>query len=304
MTRYRLRSFGYWLAASALVAALSAAAAHAQGKPDFEFHRDLAQGKRFYLSDIIGDVTVTGSSGRTVEVTAVKRSRQHGNPEDVTIETVELGDGVALCVRYPSERRYGHPSSEARLGKNPCSWESDSRGWHHDDGDRNDTEVNFTVRVPAGLKLHIGTVSGDVHAEQLEGDLSIHSVSGDVSLNVGRGPAVDLETVSGNVDLLDISSKDVSGHTISGEIRFRGPILEGGEYDFATTSGDIRATLPERPSATLSAATFSGGFSSDLPVNQDSSRRHRHRYDATWGSGSAKLYMESLSGDLSIRVNK
>ena len=304
MTRERMRSFAYWLAASALVAAVSAAAAHAQGKPDFEFHRDLAQGKRFYLADIMGDVTVTGGSGRTVEVTAIKRTRRHGNPEDVTIETIELNDGVALCVRYPSERRNGHPSSEASLAKNPCSWESDCCGWHHNDSDRNDTEVDFTVRVPAGLKLHIGTVSGDVHGEHLEGDLSIHSVSGDVSLDGGRGPTVDLETVSGSVQLLDVTSKDVSGHTISGEITFRGPILEGGEYDFATTSGDIRATLPERPSATLSAGTFSGGFSSDLPVNQDSSRRHRHRYDATWGSGSAKLYMESLSGDLSIRVNR
>ncbi len=301
MTHSRLHRFVCWLAASALVAVVSAAAAHAQGKPDFEFRRELAEGKRFYLADIMGNVTVTGGSGRTVEVSAVKRARRHGSPEDVSIETVELDDGVALCVRYPQHD--GRRSSEAARAKNPCSWEDHCCGWHHND-DRNDTEVDFIVRVPAGLRLHIGTVSGDVHAEHLEGDLTIRSVSGDVRLEGGRGPTVDLETVSGNVDLLDINSKDVSGHTISGEISFRGPILEGGEYDFATTSGDIRATLPERPSATLSAATFSGGFSSDLPVNQDASRRHRHRYDATWGSGSAKLYMESLSGDLSIRVNR
>ena len=303
MTRYRMKSFGYWLAASALVAALSAAAARAQGKPDFEFHRDLAQGKRFYLSDIMGDVTVTGGSGRTVEVTAIKRTGRHGEPVDVTIETIELDDGVALCVRYPSSQE-GHRGSQSARTKNPCAWESDWDHHYHSNDERNDTKVDFTIRVPAGLRLHVGTVSGDVHADHLEGDLTIRSVSGDVSLDGGRGPTVDLETVSGNVELLDINSKEVSGHTISGEITFRGPILEGGSYDFATTSGDIRAVLPERPSATLSAATFSGGFSSDLPVNEDSSRRHRHRYDATWGSGSAKLYMESLSGDLSIRVTR
>ncbi len=271
-----------------------------QGKPDFEFRRDLAAGKRFYLADIIGDVTVTGGSGRSVEVTAVKREGKHGDPEDVTIETIELEDGVALCVRYPSSRGR-RPPSEKALAKNPCSWSDGNWGNHNE---RNDTEVDFTVRVPAGLRLRIGTVSGDVFAERLEGDLELHSVSGDVRLNGGRGASVNLETVSGDVDLLDVTSKEVSGHTISGEIVFRGPVQDGGSYDFSTTSGDISATLPGQPSATLSAATFSGSFSSDLPVNQDASRRRRHRYNATWGDGSAKLYMESLSGDLSIRVNR
>ena len=105
MTRYRLKSFGYWLAASALVAALSAAAAQAQGKPDFEFHRDLGPGKRFYLSDIMGDVTVTGGSGRTVEVTAIKRTGRHGEPVDVTIETIELMmASQSVCVIPPHRK--------------------------------------------------------------------------------------------------------------------------------------------------------------------------------------------------------
>ncbi|HEY9383218.1 MAG TPA: DUF4097 family beta strand repeat-containing protein [Gemmatimonadales bacterium] len=294
---YRLSAMGYWLAASAGVALLGGGAA-AQGKPDFEFRRELTQGKRFYLSDIIGDVTVTGGSGRTVEVSAVKQAGRHGEPEDVTIETIELDDGVALCVRYPAERR-GNRSSEKALARNPCSWEGRWSG----NGDRNDTEVHFTVRVPAGLRLHIGTVSGNVDARGLEGELELRSVSGDVALEGGRGSSIDLETVSGDVHLLDITSPDVTGHTVSGEIAFRGPVQDGGSYDFATTSGDIDLTLPQRPNATLSAATFSGGFSSDLPTSQDAgTRRKRHRYDATWGSGSAKLYMESLSGDLTIRV--
>jgi hypothetical protein len=296
----RLTAFAYWLAGSAATALLSAAAAQAQGKPDFEFRRELAAGKRFYLADIIGDVTVTGGSGRSIEVTAVKREGKHGDPEDVTIETIELEDGVALCVRYPFSRG-GRPPSEKARARNPCSWGEGNWGNHNE---RNDTEVHFTVRVPAGLRLRIGTVSGDVFAERLEGDLDLHSVSGDVHLNGGRGESINLETVSGDVDLLDVTSKQVSGHTISGEIVFRGPIQDGGDYDFTTTSGDITAQLPLRPSATLTAATFSGDFSSDLPVNQDLNRRRRHRYNATWGDGSAKLYMESLSGDLSIRLNR
>jgi len=273
--------------------------APAQGGPQFEFRRELAAGKRFHLSNVIGDVVVTGGSGRTVEVTAVKKQGRHGDPEDVTLEVIELDDGVALCVRYPyTGRRRSMSSSKS---KNPCSWED---GNWSGNGDRNDTEVNLTIRVPAGLRLRIGTVSGDVAGERLEGELELRSVSGDVRLEGGQGPSIDLETVSGDVNLLKVSSKEVSGRTVSGEILFEGPVMDGGTYDFGTTSGDITLRLPGRPNATMSAATFSGGFSSDLPVNQDASRRRRHRFAATWGSGSARLDLESLSGDVTIRVTK
>jgi hypothetical protein len=285
-----------------LVAALGfAGTASAQAKPDFEFHRDLPQGKRFYVANVIGDVVVVGTSGRTVEATAVKKVGRHGDPEDVAIEIVELDDGVALCVRYPSQHGRRRGSNDG-ADKNPCSW-SDWNGGN-DRKDRNDTEVNMTLRVPAGLRLHAGTVSGDVRAERLVGDLEIHSVSGDVLLTGGSGPAIDLETVSGDVTLEDVTSKDVSGHTVSGEVLFRGPIQDGGSYDFATTSGDIRLLLPEPPNATLSGATFSGRFSSDLPTSPDETHRRRHRVAATWGNGSARLDVESLSGDITIRVTK
>jgi hypothetical protein len=284
-----------------VAALLAAAPLGAQGKPDFELRRELAAGQRLYVQNIIGDVQVTGGPGRTVEVTALKKAGRYGEPADVTVETVEIDDGVAICVRYPNQGRRRPPTAEQQA-KHPCStgdWDGDD--WH-DRGHRNDTKVDFTVRVPAGLRLHAGTVSGDVRAERLDGDLEIHSVSGDVHLLGGRGAAIDLETVSGDVELTDVHSKDVSGHTVSGEISFSGPIEDGGEYDFATTSGDITVRLPARPNATLSAATFSGRLSSDLPITPNESGRRRHRYAATWGSGSARLGLESLSGDLAIRV--
>lgn len=287
------------IAPLALGVLLAAQPVAAQGRPDFEFHRDLAQGKRLYLQNIIGDVAVTGGSGRGVEITAAKKEGRHGNPADVTVETIDLDDGVAICVRYPGQgtRRRSSDAATSKRG-NPCS--SDNWGGN---GDRNDTQVNFTVRVPAGLILRIGTVSGDINAEKLEGDLDLQSVSGDARLTGGTGPSINVETVSGDVDILDANAVEVSGHTISGEVSFRGPILANGSYDFATTSGDIVLTLPPSPNAKLSAATFSGRFSSDLPTSHDDTRRRRHRYDATWGTGSARLDVESLSGDIRITTS-
>jgi hypothetical protein len=284
------------LAAAALGVA---AAAPAQSRTDFEFRRELAAGKRFHLHNIIGDVQVTGGAGRTVQVTATKKAGRHGDPEDVTIETIELSDGVALCVRYPGQRRDDRSDDDGKEpgSKNPCS----TRGrWNTNE--RNDTQVSFTVRVPAGLILRLGTVSGDLIANNLDGELDLTSVSGDVRLDGGRGQGISLETVSGDVDLLDVRAREVSGHTVSGEVTFRGPVLDGGSYDFSTTSGDITIGLPERPNATLSAATFSGRFSSDIGTTQQSGR-NRRRHSATWGSGSARLDLESLSGDIRITTS-
>jgi hypothetical protein len=293
----------------ALAAATAAAELGAQGRSEFEFRRELAAGRRLVVQNIIGDVEVTGGGGRTVELTATKRAGRYGEPEDVRLETIELEDGVALCVRYPGQERRSSRADRAERTersdpdergrsderRNPCS----SSGNWGNNGDRNDTEVTMTIRVPAGLLLRIGTVSGDLTASNLEGELELSSVSGDVSLTGGRGQSIELETVSGSVGLLDVRARNVTGYTVSGEVTFRGPILDGGAYDFSTTSGDIEVGLPERPNATLSAATFSGRFASDLTTTQQPGRR-RHRYSATWGTGSARLDVESLSGDIRI----
>jgi len=50
---------------------------------DFEFHRELSPGSRFVLRNIIGDVRLEGTSGRTIQVTAIKKAGHHGDPEDV-----------------------------------------------------------------------------------------------------------------------------------------------------------------------------------------------------------------------------
>lgn len=283
-----------------LGALLLAPALAAQQGASLDFRRDLAAGKRLVIQNIIGDIKVVGTSGRGVEVSGVRVKRRYGDPEDVTMEVVELDNGVALCIRYPQHSGPRHHSDN--LDKEPCS--SDSDCCWSGDHDRNDTEVNLTVKVPSGLLLRIGTVSGDVLAESLTGDLELRSVSGDVRLTGGNGPSISLETVSGDVELMDGRAPEVYGHTISGEVTFRGPILKDGSYEFSTTSGNIGLTIPESPDAKLSAATFSGRFSSDLPTSQDERRRNRHRYNATWGNGSAHLDLESLSGNIRISVGR
>ncbi len=288
-----------------LAATLLPASAAAQAGTDFSFRRELAAGARVHVANVIGDVRVEAAAGRAFEVSAVKREGRHGDPDDVEIRALELGDGVAICVIYPAQRRAweeDRPPRRRRDGgeENPCSRNT---GWSGDH-ERNDTEIDFTVKVPAGLKVRIGTVSGDVVAAGLSGELQLRSVSGDVRLDGGDGSRISLETVSGDVELLRIRSPEVEGHTVSGRITFEGPVQDRGTYDFLTTSGSITLTLPEQPNATVSAATFSGRFSSTWPTTASDGRRRRSRHNAVWGNGSARVDVESLSGNISIRSSR
>lgn len=295
------------VAGTAAAAALFAAAPLA-AQSDFEFRRELRTDARFVLRNVIGDVRIEPASGRSLEVRAVKREGRHGDPEDVEIRAVELGtDGVAICVYYPQSGRWRDDdraddrADDARAGRrrrssdDPCR--RDGRGWNHD---RNDTRVDFTVRLPADLQVDVKTVSGDVVGRGLSGTLELATVSGDLHLAEVRAGSLEASSVSGDVELEGVDAREVDAETVSGDVTYAGPIHKGGRYYFKTLSGDVELTVPGEPDATLRGSTFSGRLVSDFPTSQ-ADRRRRNRFSATWGGGSATIDVESFSGDVRIR---
>jgi Toastrack DUF4097 len=294
---------------------------------DFSFRRELSSGAHFALRNIIGDVRIEPASGRTLEVTAVKRAGRHGDPDDVEIRAVEMGDGVAICVYYPNsgyrsdhdrddgdrarddrddDDRAGDARNDDRSSRrstrsrrsDPCRREGNWGG-----NNRNDTEVSFTVRLPAGLDVDVRTVSGDVTGRGLRGRLDLGTVSGDLRLTDVQGASLDASSVSGDVELIDVDARDVGAETVSGNVTYTGRIQREGSYDFKTLSGDVELTLPEQPNARLRGSTFSGRLVSDLPTSRDG-RRHRSRFEASWGDGSATIDVESFSGDVRIQTQR
>lgn len=273
---------------------------------DFELRRDLAAGARFTLRNIIGDVVIEPGSGRTLEVRAVKREGRHGDPEDVEVRAVEeSADGVVICVFYPSSGRWrdddDRDDDRRRRGRrgrssNPCR--NGGNGWN---GDRNDTRVDFTIRLPADLTVDVKTVAGDVEGRGLSGTLEFGTVSGDLRLVDVRATTLEATSVSGDVELDGVEAREVSGETVSGDVVYVGTIAREGDYYFKTLSGDVDLAVPGEPDARLRGSTFSGRLESDFPTTSDSRRRRSSRFSATWGNGSATIDVESFSGDVRIR---
>jgi len=197
--------------------------------------------------------------------------------------------------------------------------------------------MDFDLLVPTWLPVSLSGVNNDVTAEGLTGGLSVDTIHGDVVVRHVTGPIV-LHSVEGVVDLADaqgsidvgsvndavrladvtgsivadgvngdlhlvgVDSRKVSATTVSGDVVFDSPLLQGGDYRFQTHSGDIAVGLADAPNATVSVATFSGDFASafDIRPERQLGGEHGKRMMFTLGNGSAKLNLESFQGSIEI----
>src|SRR5256714_3930122 len=144
----RLATLAPLVVAAALPFARPAAA---QG--EFHWKGQLAAGKTIEIKGVNGDISAVAGSGE-VEVTAVKHARK-SDPDEVKIAVVPHDGGVTICAMYPSN------------GRRDNSCEPDERG--HMNTHDNDVVVDFTVRVPAGVRFVGRTVNGGAGAPQLWG---------------------------------------------------------------------------------------------------------------------------------------
>jgi len=264
---------------------------------DFSWTGALRAGQVLAVSNILGDVRIEPAPGGRAEVVGVKRAGRHGDPEDVEITARETSRGVVICVRYP-----GSGASRDR-DEDGCDH---GGGWDDERGrrNRNDTEVTFTVRLPAGVTVEAGTVSGNVTARDLRADAEVTSVSGDVEVTGFRGGRLEATTVSGDVDLAGIEARVVEAETVSGNVTFDGRLDRQGSYDLTTLSGGVLVTLPQGTGADFHASTFSGAIRMPAGTAAEGTSRRRSRSSGRIGTGGATLTLESFSGNVEVRVGR
>jgi hypothetical protein len=251
-------------AVAGAVAPHSLAAEPEQG--DFRWHEALAAGRRIEVKGVNGSVEAEPASGGEVEVVAVKRARR-SNPDEVRIEVVRHGDGVTICAVYPNVD--GRESNTCEPG--------DGGHMHVRD---NDTTVNFTVRVPAGVRFAGRTVNGKVEVNNLNADVDVTTVNG--SINVSTAGLARAKTVNGSITAV-VGRADWSD-----------------ELEFKTVNGGIDLSFPASLSAQVEARTLNGDISTDFPLTVTGSFSKRH-LTGTIGSGGRDLRLETVNGSVQIR---
>lgn len=243
-------------------------------QPDFRWEKAIAAGQLVRVHNLNGDVTVDASASGKVEVTGVRRGPSR-NREDVTVEVVETASGITVCAKFRN-----------------MDMECDERGMRvHGNGRRDrdddwdDARIDITVRVPKGLEVTAGSVSGDVSVSGAEGDLRVSSVSGDVRLDAPRASRVRASSVSGDVD---VRIRELTG---------------AGTLSFTSVSGNVEIELPKNVDADVTMRTVSGSMESDFPLVLNG-RVNRRSFEARIGKGGRELELRTVSGDVRLREVK
>ena len=232
---------------------------------EFRWREPLAAGRTIEIRGINGSVSAEPATGGEVEVVAVRRARR-SDPEEVRIEVVRHGDGVLICAVYPN------PGGEP----NTCELKN-SRSNVRD----NDTSVNFTVRVPAGVNFNGRTVNGEVRALELGADVDAKSVNG--AINVSTAGFARAATVNGSITASMGRADWPSG------------------LEFKTVNGSINLSLPASLSARIEAKTLNGSISTDFPMTVTGSFSRRRLSGTIGDGGDRQLILETVNGSVQIR---
>ncbi|HLL81971.1 MAG TPA: hypothetical protein VK420_04945, partial [Longimicrobium sp.] len=203
----------------------------AQG--DFRWAGALAAGERVEIRGIHGSIRAEPTSGREVEVTAVRRTGRRGSAEDVRIEAVRHASGVTVCALY----------TRMRQAPQRCDPDDDRDG--SNDGS-SDVRVEWVVRVPRGVHFEGETLNGNVEARSMTGNATVSTVNGEVTVS---------------------AAGEIDASTVNGPIRATAESATPRALRFHSVNGSIVVQLPASFGARVRASSFNSGIQSDFPLN-------------------------------------
>lgn len=187
------------------------------------------------IYNINGFIKVEGYNGDKVvleidkKITAKTQDVLDQGKAEFKLEFDQQADSVIAYIANPFD---------SRPNRNRRNWDGPKIDYHF--------ELNFTVKVPYSLNLHVSTVNGgDVTVNDVTGSLGVHNVNGAIKVVNAKGPA-NVRTINGNVEVNYVT-------------------LPPGESDFKTLNGDIKISYPSSLSVDCQFKTFNGDFYTDFP---------------------------------------
>lgn len=298
------------------------AAAQTDATERFSRTVHLDENGTFDLTNITGNIVVTGGSGRDVVIEAMKHvQRPRVNAarallQMIDIQVIEQANRVEVRTVYPRPRNF--PGS-----------------------------VDFTVSVPEDANVTIKAVTGNVRATNVKGELradvvignvvasgarklealkcvtgdveivdavaedpvTASTVSGNITVRGLRARAIQLSSVSGNIRVDDSQIDRLGARAVQGNLEYTGELARNGRYEFVSHSGDIQLMLSGSTGFELQANSFSGTVRSDFTVNRRAAAGAEGRpggaqapraIRGAFGDASAMLALRAFSGNIAI----
>ena len=229
----------------------------ASARSEWRKSYELQPGGRVEISNVNGKIRVDPSSGNTVEVVAEKTAKA-GSDEAAkeALERIEIKEEAS-----PSAIRI-----ETHVQR--------TSGWFG-----GNSQVLYTVRVPASAEVKFSTVNGGIEVTGLKGRITAETTNGGVVARDVSG-TIDASTTNGGVDV-ELSQ-----------------VGEGG-VKLGCTNGGIKLRLPSDAKADINASITNGGIeSSGLSIETTESTRRR--LEGRLNGGGPSIRIEGTNGGIRI----
>ena len=230
----------------------------------------LAPGRAIRIRNLNGPIRVQPTEGGPVEVTAVKHY-EGSRPQAVRFVTGTDGDGAFVCAVWG--------------GGTSCDKQRSDRShrsvWARILGHGGGVEVEFSVLVPPGVRVDVGTTNGDVRVEGVTGATTARTVNGNVRVAGASGP-VDAATVNGSV------TTSVDHYDPSQPLALK------------TVNGSVTAELPEGVDATVEMSTVNGRVNAEFPVTVQGAVSPK-RLRGIIGGGGGEIRLETVNGGVTLK---
>jgi len=253
---------------------------------EFTLSKDAA-GSTLFIYNISGFIKVEGYAGDKV---LLEMDKTITADDEKTLETGKKEFRLAFDQKSDSIIAYIAEPYDSRPHRNR---------YHNDD--HRDIEyqynVDFTVKVPFGMNLHISTVNdGIVSVNDVSGELNVSNVNEEISIKNAKGTTY-AHTVNGDVSVNYVTNppEESSYYTINGNIRVSYQPGLSADIQFKSMHGDLYTDFPDAQllpaSATKMQEKKSGG--TVYKLNTITAVR--------FGKGGRIFKFETLNGNVYIK---
>lgn len=228
------------------------------------YRTKLAPKQALWIHDVTGSVTVEPTKGDSVEVTAAT-TYGRSQPSRVHEIAVPYDGGVAICALWEASTTSCEPGPH----------------FNYHQARHSDVEVDFTVRLPAKVRLGVTTVNGSVRATGVSGPVEATTINGDVDVATAAGP--------------------VQAHNVNGAIRARiAAFGDTGAVEIRDVNGSVTLELPASLDADVDASVVTGSIESDYPL-ASSGGFVGHKLQGTIGKGGRALHVVTVNGSITLK---
>lgn len=245
-----------------------------------------APGTTLFIYNISGFIRIEGTQGNKVLLEAEKTVSADN---DGDLETGKKEFRVGFAQGSDSIVVYISSPFDSRPNRGRHNYGDDEPGY--------DFNLDFTVKVPAGINLHISTVNnGIIEVNNVEGILHVNNVNDAITIKNAKSKT-RAHTVNGDVIVTYVANPpdESSYQTINGDIRIS--YLNGLSADmtFKTMNGEFYTDFPEAQLLPASAAKTQEkkGGRAVYKLNNTTTVR--------FGKGGKVFSFETLNGDVYIK---